>query len=77
MIRTQVCLTERQRDRLAAIARAAGLPQSAIIREAIDRFLEQDPRAGREAVARDAAGIWRERSAVPTLAALREAWNRD
>ncbi len=77
MIRTQIYLTERQRDRLAAIARAGGRPQSAVIREAIDRFLEQDPRARREAVVRDAAGIWRDRSDVPTLTVLRDAWNRD
>lgn len=77
MIRTQIYLTERQRDRLAAIARAGGRPQSAVIREAIDRFLEQDPRARREAIVRDAAGIWRDRSDVPTLTALRETWDRD
>ena len=77
MIRTQVYLTDRQRDRLAAIARAGGKPQSELIREAIDRFLEQDPRERRKAVLHEAVGIWRHRSDLPTLDTLRDTWNRD
>ena len=77
MIRTQIYLTARQRDRLSAMARAGGKPQSELIREAIDRFLEQDARAGRDAALREAAGIWRHRSDLPDLDVLRDSWNRD
>ena len=77
MIRTQIYLTDRQRDRLSAMARAGGRPQSELIREAIDRFLEQDAHAGRDAALREAAGIWRHRSDLPDLDVLRDSWNRD
>lgn len=77
MIRTQIYLTARQRDRLSAIARAGSRPQSELIREAIDRFLEQDARARRDPVLREAAGIWRHRSDLPDLDTLRDTWHRD
>jgi len=39
MVRTQIYLTERQRDELAGIAMTAGKKQSEVIREAVDRFI--------------------------------------
>ena len=56
MVRTQIYLTERQRDELAAIARQRSKRQSEVIREAVDRFIEQWSRQGRERILRDAAG---------------------
>jgi len=41
MVRTQIYLTERQRDELAAIAKIAGKKQSELIREAIDGLIDQ------------------------------------
>ncbi len=77
MIRTQVYLTSRQRDQLAAIANYGKKRQSELIREAVDRFIEQYGRDRREAVLREAAGIWEDRNDLPSLLALRESWNRD
>ena len=57
VIRTQIYLTDRQRDQLTAIARTAGRRQSELIREAVDRFIEQHGRDRRQAALRDAAGI--------------------
>jgi len=37
MVRTQVYLTENQREELAAIAKAEGKKQSELIREALER----------------------------------------
>ncbi len=40
MVRTQIYLTERQLDELAAIARQRSTRQSEVIPEAVDRFIE-------------------------------------
>ena len=41
MIRTQIYLTDKQRAELAVIAKNMGKKQSEIIREAIDRLIDQ------------------------------------
>ena len=77
MVRTQIYLTEHQRDELAAIARNGGKRQSELIREAVDRFIEQTSHHRREAILREAAGIWRSRSDLPGYDAMRAGWDRD
>lgn len=77
MVRTQIYLTEDQRAEVAAIADRSGKRQSEIIREAVDRFIEQKSRGRREAILREAAGIWRDRTDLPDLDALRRGWDRD
>ena len=76
MIRTQIYLTSRQRDQLADIARNGGMKQSELIRKAVDQFLEQHGRERRQTVLHAAAGIWKDRTDLPTARALRETWNR-
>ena len=77
VIRTQIYLTDRQRDQLAAMARTAGRRQSELIREAVDRFIERHGRDRRQAALRDAAGIWEDRTDLPPLRVLRGTWDRD
>jgi predicted DNA-binding protein len=77
MVRTQIYLTERQRDELAAIAKTAGKKQSEIIREAVDRLIDQEGRSRREAVLREAAGIWKDRTDLPDFKAARAEWDRN
>ncbi len=77
MVRTQIYLTERQRDELAAIARALGKKQSELIREAVDRLIDQASRSRREAVLREAAGIWKDRTDFPDFKATRAEWDRN
>ena len=77
MVRTQIYLTERQRDELAAIARALGKKQSELIREAVDRLIDQVGRIRREAVLREAAGIWKDRKDLPDFEATRAEWDRN
>ncbi len=77
MVRTQIYLTERQRDELAAIARAAGKKQSELIREAVDRLIDQAGSSRRETVLRVAAGIWKDRTDLPDFKAMRTEWNRN
>jgi len=76
MVRTQIYLTERQRDELAAIAKTVGKKQSELIREAVDRLIDQEGRSWREAVLREAAGIWKDRTDLPDFKVARAEWDR-
>ena len=77
MVRTQIYLTERQRDELAAMAKTAGKKQSELIREAVDRLIDQASRSRRDAVLREAAGIWKDRTDLPDFKATRAEWDRN
>ncbi len=77
MVRTQIYLTEHQRNELAAIAKTAGKKQSQLIREAIDRLIEQAGHSRREAALREAAGIWKDRKDLPDFKATRAEWDRN
>ena len=76
MVRTQIYLTERQRDELAAIAKATGKKQSELIREAVDRLIDQSGRSRRETILREAAGIWKDRKDLPDFRASRAEWDK-
>jgi len=76
MVRTQVYLTEQQREELADIAKALGKKQSELIREAIDQFIDQAGSSRRESVLREVAGIWRDRADLPDFRAVRAEWDR-
>ncbi len=76
MVRTQIYLTEQQRNELAAIARNKGKRQSELIREAIDLLIERTSRHRRETILREAAGIWKDRSDLPDYEELRAGWER-
>ena len=77
MVRTQIYLTQHQRDELASIARHGNRKQSELIREAIDDFIERRSRRRRETILREAAGIWRGRPVPLDYEAVRAAWDRD
>lgn len=77
MVRTQIYLTKRQRDELAAIAKTVGKKQSELIREAVDRLIDQAGRRRREIVLREAAGIWKDRTDLPDFKAARAEWDRN
>jgi hypothetical protein len=76
MIRTQIYLTENQRDKLVTIAKTVGKKQSELIREAIDRLIDQRSQGRREFVLRKAAGIWKDRKDLPDFNAIRAEWDR-
>ena len=77
MVRTQIYLTDRQRNELAAIGRTAGKKQSELIREAVDRLIDQSGHQRREKVLREVAGIWKDRRDLPDFEATRAEWDRN
>ena len=76
MVRTQIYMTERQRDELAAMAKTMGKKQSELIREAIDRLIAQSSDRQRAAVLQETAGIWKNRKDLPDFNAARAGWDR-
>jgi len=76
MLRTQLHLTERQRDELAVISRNTGKNQSELIRDAGDGLMERASPRQRDEILRRAAGIWKERKDLPDLKDTRAAWDR-
>jgi len=77
MVRTQIYLTEHQREELANIAKSAGKKQSELIREAIDRLINQSGSSHRKLVLREAAGIWKDRTDLPDFKSIRAEWDRN
>jgi hypothetical protein len=71
MIRTQVFLSKEQRDGLRAVSRTTGKTQSALMRDAIDQFLDLAGGNQRLAVLRMAAGLWANRRDIPDFDAQR------
>ncbi len=76
MVRTQVYLTENERAGLEALSEVSGKKQSELIREAVDRLLEQNGRARRTAVLERAAGLWKNRKDLPDFRQIRAEWDR-
>jgi len=76
MVRTQIYLTEAERDALAVLARSSGRKQSELIREAIDALIHHFSRGRREGVLHDAAGLWKDRADLPDFGDLRAGWDR-
>jgi metal-responsive CopG/Arc/MetJ family transcriptional regulator len=76
MIRTQIYLTDKQRTELAIIANNLGKNQSEIIREAIDRLIDQSGQKQKKTALQKAAGIWENRKDLPDFRAIRSEWDR-
>jgi metal-responsive CopG/Arc/MetJ family transcriptional regulator len=76
MIRTQVYLTEAEKNALDALVAATGKSRSELIRTALDSFLEQYGAGRCEAAIKGAAGMWKYRTDLPDYDALRSEWDR-
>jgi len=76
MVRTQIYLTEHQRNELARIAKTIGRKQSELIRQAVDQMIDQLGHHRREAVLREAAGIWKNRTDIQDFNTIRSEWDR-
>ena len=76
MVRTQIYLTKKERGGLAALAKATGRKQSELIREAVDRLIEQSGTRQRKAVLEKTAGMWKDRVDLPDFRTIRKEWDR-
>ena len=77
MVRTQIYLTERQRDELAALSKISGKKQSELIREAVDCLINQSSSHRRKAILSKAAGMWKNRTDLPNFEEIRSEWDRN
>lgn len=77
MVRTQIYLTEDEKEGLDTLAKSTDKKQSELIREAVDRLLDLATGDRRKSVLNEAAGMWKNRTDLPDFAALRRSWDRD
>jgi predicted DNA-binding protein len=67
MVRTQIYLTDEQKQQLERLAVASGKKQSAMIREAIDGYLaDREPKDWKEAF-EAVRGMWADRDGLDEL----------
>ncbi len=76
MIRTQIYLTEQERDALKRLSAESGKRQSELIREAIDGLIVKYSKTHRQAILERTAGIWKDRKDLPNFSELRSDWDR-
>ena len=77
MIRTQIYLTQEEKNALTELSAASGKKQSVLIREAIDVMIEKNSVATRRANLARAAGMWKDRDDLPDYEGLHKSWDRD
>lgn len=76
MVRTQIYLTEQQQSALRTMAGNTGRSQSELIREAVDRLIEQTLSNDRGPVLGAAAGLWVDGAGRADFAAVRREADR-
>ncbi len=76
MVRTQIYLTEQERSGLERAAIDTGKKQAELIREAVDRFLEEISSEWRTNILKEAAGLWGDRDDLPNFETERKSWDR-
>jgi predicted DNA-binding protein len=75
--RTNIYLTEEERQALRRLSERQGRSQSELIREAVDRYLEQARDEMRKQYLERGIGLWKERTDLPDFLALRRELDRE
>lgn len=78
MIRTQVYLTKHEREKLLLLSRELGVHQSALIREALDQFIEGKliEKRKKSSALKAASGLWADHEELPDFDSLRKEFDR-
>jgi len=76
MVRTQVYLTEYEKQALSMLSSKSGKKQSELIREAIDSFISKFSAEKREDIFDKLSGMWSDRDESLTAESLRSDWDR-
>ncbi len=76
MIRSQIYLTENERNSLKNISSETGRSQSDLIREAVDTFIKKISKTNNNEKRQEAFGIWKEKIDIPDLRELRNEFDR-
>ena len=76
MFRTQIYLTDAEKEALTGLSRRIGKSQSELIRQAIDAYIAQATASPDHDAFTAAAGMWADRTDFPDWQRLRAEWNR-
>lgn len=76
MKRTQIYIPEHLQQKLESLSKSRGSSKSAIIRDAVVQYLEQQSDAERENRLRAGAGMWKNKKDIPDIAKLRKEMER-
>ncbi len=76
MKRTQIYIPEHLQQKLESLSKSRGSSKSAIIRDAVVQYLEQQSDAERKNRLRAGAGMWKNKKDIPDIAKLREEMER-
>lgn len=78
MFRTQVYLTQNEREKLKRLSLESGKTQSTLIKEAIDQFFENrlHSKQAKKSILQEIAGMWADREDVPDFKKLRQEVDR-
>ena len=74
MIRTQIYLTENERNELNSLSKTMGKHKSAIIRDAIDQYI-LFKNSNLKSRKRRAAGLWAQRKDLPDYKKVRDEFD--
>lgn len=77
MVRTQIYLTQKEKEALTVMSVASGKKRSQLIREAVDQFLLNSQPANQDDVCNRVCGMWADRDDTLTAESLRNSWERE
>ncbi len=76
MIRSQIYLTEEERDSLKLISKETGRTQSDLIREAVDSLISRITKKNSSKKRHEAFGMWKNRNDFPDIRKIRNEFDR-